>query len=196
MVAETKRGLLIAFITCAVALTAGADMFVDWYAGSGFYKPPGDAVGIMDGGSPATVLAQLIYAPTTNTWSSATAGGGVDAGFVILDSYNASFAVDTDWAVFSQTYTGAYVVGACYGRIFQDSTVDVDDYYYNGDMFEYANLLPPSPEPAHELYDMNQDLWLGWGDALQEQVVPEPSTLALLVFGALTVVARRFRRRK
>jgi hypothetical protein len=173
----------------AVATTAQADINIGWGASGGFYLSDPN-VGIID--PSGSFLAQLIY----------TASGAVGAvdpfalNFLggdntLLTSLTVSFpgnagSVFGDFNAGSSVYAGALEGGFVFVRIFQDTTPDAGELYYDSPTLlttQFTGIQAP------QLAQANTDVING--NQLTLTIVPEPSVLAFLGLGGLALAARR-----
>lgn len=209
-----KRTLLIVAVAAGLCLNAQANVYVAWQAGAGFYYASDPGVGILGSGTGNSCLYQLI-------WSSDAAADPADystthyvtGNDVWLNDFTVTEdGIDNDgtefdsYAWFLASEAGTYDDGGVnsnggyiYARVFQDTTVDPNDWYYVGAVEAADNLDPNAAQPpSPQTYDINRDLLNGdpIDDAIYgAQVVPEPGTMALFALGLLTLAGRRLRRK-
>ena len=197
-------------VSIAMIASAQANVYVAWTASGGFYGPSdpvdGGSDGLLGEGTGNSTIAQLI-------WSVDAVADVADystANYVTGDDvWLATFTITEDgvgggfdsWAMFApQTFDdgGAQVAGGyIYARIFQDDSVDLNDWYYDGAVVAASDLDPVGP-PADtpQSYDMNRGAHAFGTDEIDDstwggQVVPEPTTWALFALGAVVVGLRR-----
>lgn len=153
-------------------------------------------------------LAQLIWTPDAFK-ADAWIGGAVDPGSneVILQQFTSINAGDEYGALDAQSYAGSYPgAGYVYARVFDigsenPANIVVGSWYYSGPLLATVDQSDPSIEQPYDIHQGTADVMFpgqgfdGYGtDVLNQQVVPEPSVLALLGLGALGLGYRRFRR--
>lgn len=187
----------IAGLILATTLSANAFLYVAWNGFSGFTMSDGVTPWVPD---PSSALVQLIYSPD------AIAGdplpGGAATGDTILDEQMVTEAMvgNPYGAGFSFIYgPDTDLVGFLYVRVFEAGTspgvVPVGAFYYTSPLYATVNN-PGPPTPPNDV--SAGDAGTGDGDfgtyRLTQQVVPEPSVIALAALGAAVVAVRRFRR--
>lgn len=153
-------------------------------------------------------LAQLIWTPDAFK-ADAWIGGAVDpsSNEVILQQFTAINAGDEYGPLDAQNYAGAFPgAGYVYARVFDigsenPANIVVGSWYYSGPLLAAVDQADPSIDQAYSIHQGTADAMFpgqgfdGFGtDVLNQQVVPEPSVLALLGLGALGLGYRRFRR--
>jgi len=173
----------------AAATTASADINVAWAGSFGFIPEGGDgSVGIL--GSGESTVAQLIFS-TDDMIGEALVGGETSGDDYVLATFNItnSGGAFEDYASFSApNFVTGFQTGYVYGRIFDSDNVVAGTKYYNGPIVATQDIIPPA---SPQSYDLNTNFVTG--NALDMTVVPEPTTLALLVLGVGTMVFRRRR---
>ena len=204
-----KRMLLAGVASLALTVVSSqANLSVAWSANHGFYLDVGDGPLLGSAGSGQATLAQLIWSPdnipdpaTDDAANHYLSSSGNDVWLVDFTVKEGDTARSEwgDWGLndsplaTSTTLSDGYI----YGRIFQDGTPDVGDWYYLGPVVANENVDPNGvPPPTPQTYDMNRDSEQGYGDAVMNgpysyQVVPEPGTFALFGIGALLIGLRR-----
>jgi len=193
--------MLVLMANCS--LQAGTS--VDWYDGAGFY-PHGAAD--VTSATPGTGIAasqaviwQLIWAGGNNAIdivdTGNSAGGYVYNDDVVLATRNvpANDPTYTEWVYgtagqFSLFQSGTTYAGVFYQRVLSSTTPSVGDWYYNSPTLAAVNWTSGDPD---QVFDGNSNPSLG-GDAMNVQIVPEPSSMALLAIGLGVVALRRMRR--
>jgi len=195
-----KKVLATLVASIAIATTSMADINIQWTAGAGFISDVGGTALLQGGGS---VLAQLIF-----TASGVIGTANDDAGVNYIgtgndNEYLSSFVmsvaggtVSSDYGDFSRgpdLYAGFSSPGFVYARIFQSVTPTAGSWYYNSPLIAVTTYDPlnPSSDPLQ----LNRDLVNGDGVYASApnnfQVVPEPTTMALLGLGGLLLAIRR-----
>ena len=183
-----------------VLLTAGmasANVYVGWNAVGGFFWS-NPVTGILAGGG--STIAQLIWSPDAAVSdANANTADYLTGGETLLNEWTLTEAGESEWAFWTTDIVvddgGANPAGGyVYARIFQDSVVETDDYYYAGPVIAAQNL-DPNGEPKPQAQDYAMNIGGVSGDEIDgqysAQVVPEPATLALFGIGALIVGLRR-----
>ena len=201
-----KKILAIASVMALLtncAVYAGTS--VDWFAFWGFYPHGGDPTSLTPGTGVAAsqaVIWQLIYTGTDNAIdlldSANSAGGYVSDDDVVLATRNVpagAAGYGDEWlgnlAGAQPLFTsGTTYVGSFYERVIGDITPAIGEWYYNSPKLTAVNWTSGDPD---QLLDGNTD-GANQGDALNVQIVPEPSSMALLAIGLGVVALRRMRR--
>ena len=183
--------VLVGFVQMASAVIA-----VDWGALEGFYKSDGSTPLLVSAGSGQTALAQLIYSSDL-VYDPAVAGAphylsGTD---IWLADWTLTTTEINEWGSFwASTYTQPYTPGYLYIRVFDAGSMSVvsnDMWYYNS---PFTNTIDNVTDPLTPDL-LNFSLMTGeFGDTLDMQVVPEPSTWAFLALGLAALAGRKFRR--
>jgi hypothetical protein len=194
---EMKKIAIFMAVAAAAVTSAHSAIFVAWNGPSGFTMADGTTPLV---GGVAQALVQLVYTPDAIAGSAEI--GGTATGDTVLDQQLIDEALTGNayGAGFSFVYgPSADLIGFLYVRVFEAGTsignVNVGDFYYTGPLFATVN----NPGPPATPNDVNAGAAFGGdGDSgtfrLTQQVVPEPSVLALAALGAAVVAVRRFRR--
>ena len=210
-----RKHLIALFgIVLMMSTAANADIYVDWSAGSGFFWTADANVGILGSGTGNSTIAQLIWSGdgVADSASASTAHFVTGDDVWLADILITEDGIDNDgdlydsYALFSApTFQGPDQgvdpnFGNVYARIFQDDVVEDGDWYYvSAFMDPVLKSLDPSAEPPPSAQELQLNRDLTNGDAIDgaygAQVVPEPSSVALLLLGA-AVVGVRSRLRK
>jgi len=189
---------ILAVATVAATMSASAAINVIWQGFDGFLRSD-DITGLTEPANGSQhALAQLIYTPV-NAYGQAQLGGGVAAGEQVLDTFiiTDSGGADPYGGLAPQSYTGAFMAGFIYARIFDQGTgndpanqIVNGTWYYNGPrVATIDNLTPDSPD-TYNANGANTSVNYGVGDTLNLQV-PEPSVLAFFGIGGLALAIRR-----
>jgi len=178
-------------IACSLVVSgANAALNISWNANAGFFPNGGDgSVGILGLGQSA--IAQLIFSPD-NINSSALAGGATSGGETILSQITVTNngGAFEEYAFFAgPTVTGPFMPGFVYGRVFANNAPVPGTFYYDGPVVAAQDL---SALGSPQVVGINRDPING--NMLNLQVIPEPTTLALLGVGVGTILYRRRRK--
>lgn len=153
-------------------------------------------------------LAQLIWTPDAFK-ADAWLNGAVDPGSneVILQSATITNPGDAYGPLNQQVYVDVFPgAGYVYARVFDigsenPANIVVGSWYYSGPLLAAIDEANPIIFQSYNIHQSTADAMFpgqgfdGFGtDVLNQQVVPEPSVLALLGLGALGLGYRRFRR--
>lgn len=192
-----KKLIAIMYSIVAISATSHGFLYVNWSGPSGFTMSDGVTPLVPD---PAGALVQLIYSPDNIAGDALP--GGIPTGDTILEEQVITEASTGNpyGAGFSYLYgPAADLVGYLYIRVFEAGTspgvVPVGAFYYTGPIF--TAVVNPGPPNVPNSINAGP---AGGGDGdygtfrLTQQVVPEPSVLALAALGAAVVAVRRFRR--
>ncbi|MCO6400104.1 MAG: PEP-CTERM sorting domain-containing protein [Verrucomicrobia bacterium] len=196
-----KRSLVTLVAALATVVSSHALISVNWQDNSGFVMPD-NVTPIMDPSTGGTnILTQLIFTPS-GIIGAATVGGGVSGDNVILDQqvFNEGFTANPYGATLSENYQGPDLVGKLFVRVFQGGTdigvAPVLTWYYDGLLYDTVVNAGGAQPP--DIVEATSPASSGSGPfgtyVLNQQIVPEPTTLALAALGVLGVVARRFSR--
>jgi len=178
------KNIVLCLVCTGCLLTAEAAVNVDWRASSGFYFNSNLSAGIL--GSGGSTVAQLIYSLSGNV-NDALVGGGVSGDNVIWSQLVLTEGSNTsEWSDFApQNYTQAFVSGYVFARIFENSSINMGDWYYYTTPIELSNVVFPN---APQSIEMNTDLVNGnaidFGSNVA-QVIPEPATALLFILGSM-----------
>jgi len=181
--------------TVALAATSFADINVNWTGPDGFYKVD-DVTGLVNGGQ--TAYAQLIYTPiSAYSADSAAVGGGVEAGFQILDTTILTDSGGADpYGTFVASYSGTFQAGFIYARVFDGGTgnpanIVAGTWFYDSPIVATINNATPETPDSFNIQGGNPSPGNGgFGDTVYKQV-PEPTTLAFLGIGGVVLALRR-----
>jgi len=185
---------------CTLASVAQANINVQWQGFDGFLQD-GDALGILEPISGLTALAQLIYTPVNSYGDNDASllGGGVVAGQQILDTYVITDSGGSDpYGTFGpEFYNDTFQAGFIFVRVYNGGTgndpanqIVAGTWYYNGPIVATINNVTINPD-LYNANGANVSPTFGIGDVLNLQVVPEPTTFALLGIGGLVLAIRR-----
>ncbi len=189
-----KRIVLIAVVLLTViSMTSYGDIRINWRSSWGFFlhgttTPLLDTIGM-------SCLVQLIdvgpngYADDVNPLDPNFVGG--DDIFVTATVFtNVSGGLLERRAIGTYGfYTNTYASYTFYGRVFQDATPAVGEWYWNS----HSNITQDVAAPADQDYDYSAPL-PNVTQELDRQIVPEPTTMALLGVGAVAMILRRRQR--
>jgi len=194
-----KRKLVVIALSL-IAAGASADIGVTWKnTTAGFFNNAAPPTGTLLGNDAVHLLIWSLSAPPSVDY--ALAGTGVGSGEIVLYTgpgplSNSQF--NYSGLVFNDTHVGGADINAgyLYSRIFQDSTVDVGDLYYQSPIFSSPALpeydaLTPSTVITHNTPASSGAIVLDLATTGVYTVVPEPSVLAFLGLGGLALAARR-----
>ena len=184
----------IAVAVLVGVFTSSADINVVW-SGTGGFLANNDSDPILIPFPGQSALVQLIFTP--NNWvEDATPGAGLLGSEQLLSER--WIATDQWGTTPGEQYQGAFQVGYIYARIFagvDDSggpsagDIGFNHWYYAGPLTATIdNLTPANPD----YYDMNRNASSGgFGDPLDLQVIPEPTSMVLAALGGLVLLIRR-----
>jgi hypothetical protein len=199
------KKLMMIVIMGLVAVSYG-EVKIDWKGSSGFYSDV-NPFGILGDATGNSTYVQLMYSADNVQDAGGVKGiginrqgydGGDDIYWSSLLITENGVAGDFDeYAAFSSFEERAFTSGYVYAMIFQDSNVQVDDWYYYTGMVAVEDITGATPNQGIE---MNTDLLDG--NAIDSsglgvntaQVVPEPATFLLVAMGGLvSFLVRRLR---
>lgn len=187
--------------------SAQAALQVEWSGLEGFVHTDMSPIFPSNTFGDGSYLAQLIWTPD-NFIADAWIGGAVDpsSNEVIIDSGIVLNPGDEYGSMNAQFYAGAFSGGYIYARLFDvgsdnAANIVVGSAYYAGPLVLAVDNADPIVNQVYSIHQGTADVMFpGQGfagfqtDVLNQQVVPEPSVLALLGLGALGLGYRRFRR--
>lgn len=195
---------LVLLTSCAVY----ADTSIDWYFNWGMFPQGTSLATLQNVNAPAgtgvaasqAVMWQLIYAGSDNNINAVDASnsgsGYVSGDDVVVSTRNIPVGGGTygEWlysiagqsAPFANVGT-LYDGSTFYQRVIGTASPVVGDWYYNSPKLV---AIDSSILGFDQNYDGNTDS-VNQGDALNIQIVPEPSSMALLAIGLGVVALRR-----
>jgi hypothetical protein len=195
------KGSVLSVLFCAA--TTYANVHVNWTVGYGIYPngaPDVEAVapgtGIAAGNA---VLWQLIWAPSNliGIPDPINAAGGFASGDnVVIDTRTIPSGGGLGFDEWLYDLGGAtpffaVVAGSTgssvFQRVYQFDTAVPNSWYADSDLLTL--VATPSDNPPQESIFGSVE----FGVALNQQVIPEPSTLALIALGMMSFIARRVR---
>jgi hypothetical protein len=238
-----KKLILTMALLVTLVSGANAELFFNFSIPGGFYWSFNSGNGFLADSGPSFTVQLNLAPSGVGTIDNATVGGGHDGDNITLWSmtYTSGQPLDaphpgrgagntlddlgwfelneftgTSPITLGTTFDAAVTAGSdpmVYGRIFQDSSIGVGDYYYDGPL-EVVSIFntSTSPFPLFPSYSLGrsgtdaqgEDLSFGNGmiDSYANgagfggQVVPEPGTWALFAMGILTLAGAKLRSRK
>ena len=198
---KVMKSFVLAAAAVAVAMGAQAELAIDWSNPNGYYDSNDvDGAALVTGGG---IYAALVW-DEDGTPGAAATGDLFGGGTALVEVDLAALAGnDFGWGTIipvggdgSVPFQGGFV----YARVFEASdagSVDVGTWYYDGPVIEVVDVNKGNTPPdLSQAYNANRDSSSNGfgGDPLSTaQVVPEPTTLALLVVGLGTMLFRRRR---
>jgi len=215
-----KRILMIVGLVALAACSSYAGTSVEWRFFWGVYQHGQVDLSAGDTGTGIAasqdVLWQLVFTGTDNTPDAVNpfnsgsgyvgdddqvvftrvtpAGGG--ATVTTGSGLNSADGLFTEWlnapgTVISESAT-TFSGGSFYIRAFQDATPAVGEWYYDSPTTVAQNIALTDPLRTAQLVEGNPNFGTS-GDAPNVQIVPEPSTVALILVGLGMVGYRRLR---
>lgn len=190
------KKVLTAIAAVVIAGTVNADIFVNWSGPSGFVQNDGTTPIVPD---PTTALVQLLYS-VDGSFDAADIGGTAGSDSVLSQQLISEVLTGNPYgAQFSFVYTAPFQAGFLAVRVFDGGTssgvVPAGTWYFTGPAVATLNnsggANPPDPVRAG---------LAGTGPGpfgtyiLNQQVVPEPMSIAFLGLGAVIAAARRIRK--
>lgn len=193
------KKLLVTAAALSATLAYG-NINVAWQGSSGFFANgsagnyPADGINNFNGGS---TLAQLIWSADDVANDAVATGDFTSGNDILLSTYTVVGPPADNFAYFvapvavylDATFGQALANGWVYARIFQDTTPEVNDFYYTSRLLDATAY---TGNEAPQLVELNTDIVNG--NELDQQIVPEPSILAFLGMGGLLMVIRRNRK--
>lgn len=203
-----KKMLAYLMVAGFALSSAQAALQVQWRGLDGFVHT--DMSTLFPDSTPGngSYLAQLIWTPDAFK-ADAWLNGAVDPGSneQILGSVVINNTGDQYGALPQQNYVGSFPgAGYVYARVFDigsdnTATIIAGSWYYSGPLLAATDEANPIIYQVYNIHQGTADAMFpgqgfdGFGtDVLNQQVVPEPSVLALAALGLGVVAVRRFRR--
>lgn len=188
--------ILLAGLAFLLPSPAGANVHVKWAATAGFYWEDNPGTGFLGDATGRSALYQLIYsADNIIDPADPEADGYVSGDDVVIDAFiytenGVSNSVDGLYDDYGWFTTGQLADdggtnaagGYIYGRVWQDATPGVLDWYYDGPLEAALDINTNStPPPTPQVYDLNVDLVNG--DPVDENQATS-STVTLIITSA------------
>ena len=186
---------ILAILTlAAAAMTANANIILNWKADGGFYITGGPGGGDF-WATGSSALAQLIFT-TDNIITGAVDNAGANYLPTGNDSQLTTFTISSGSSTFGEfnagVYNAAFQSGFVYVRVFQPGTIAAGTKYYDSPVFATINNGGPPASP--DVLQVNTDTNNGNDLTNTVVAVPEPATFAFLGIGGVLLAVRRMRR--